>query len=1181
MRSRRSLPQFVLTILLATPFALSLVLLTNFPLTAVAQAQTREDRKAEGDQLLRQGIEEYRDYGHEAALQSLQQALTIYQAIQDRNGEATVLMHLGIAYEPDEEAISYYEKALSIFKEVNNRNGEITVLMHLGDLYFAFKKYEKAITYYEKALPIAQQINDRNNQETVLSGLIAAYMFLSQHEKAASYIEAFNLISQQPEDSPVSDQSTEVDSKLRQRNAEGDALRASETKRLLERGIQQYRSQDALDGGGKSWERALNIYREIQDLKSEAQLLMDIGNACRSLPKCSNAAYYYEKAIPIYQQLKDLNGEAKALSGLGNLYLPKGNTYVQKWESEKAIALYQQALTIYQQLKDRTSEAQALLNLGIAYVSLSKHEQAISYYEQALPIVQTLKDPKSEVELLFNLGLAYDLQSKYKEAMRYYQQAIPIFPQIPASLNDGDVEGAVMRNLAFIHDSLSEYAESVEYYKKALSIYRKYKNRQGEGRILFNLAKTYSILSQHDEAANYYEQALPIYREYKAGIGEIIFNLGNSYMAMSQYQKAINYYEELLSVFEASPNPMFAQSHGGLLIQLSKAYSALSQHEKASSYYKRALSVLNITGRDENIELFSELGLFFQQQNQPELAITIYKKSVNSHETFRRRLFNAGQANLPFPMALSEEQSRSVRESYTKNIAGTYRALADLLLQQNRVVEALQVLDLLKEVDLQDFIKNTSSTKRFNESIELLPEEKKILHTFEALITNNFEPSEWLWKDFTVDANGDTFTAAGEQLQRKEVAYAKERQALQRKLIKDFPEDSAIKPAIQTLKRTAADQNLNLNAYQDLQSSIKKLGKNIALFYPLILDNRLELVILTNDRPPIHKSIPIPQKQLETEIQTFRQQLQGRDPRIKQPAQKLYQSIIQPIEAELKAAGVDTIVYAPDGIMRYVPLAALYDGTQWLAERYQVNYLTALALTPLDQPTNLTPKVLAGAVTKAYSPTVNGQKYNFAALSQTQTEVEQIAKIYPDTQLLINNSLNRFALERNLSNSTIVHLATHASFVSSSPDKSFILLGDGSTLSLRDLSTLKLPNVSLFILSACETAIGSKLSNGIEIFGFGYQLQRNQVRASLASLWQVSDGGTQVLMNRFYDQLKQGKTVAKAMQQVQQAFINHQLGSTNDTPVRAEIEVSGISTGSVDFSHPYYWAPFILIGNGL
>lgn len=1178
MRSRRSLPQFALTILLATPITLSLVLIVNFPLTAVAQAQTREDRKAEAERLLRQGIEDYRDYGHEAALQSLQRALAIYQAIQDRNGEATVLMHLGIAYKSDEEAISYYEKALSIFKEVNNGNGEMTVLMHLGDLYsISFKKYEKAITYYEKALPIAQQLNSRNHQETVLAGLIAAYMFLSQNEKAAPYIEAFNLISQQPKDRPISDQSTEIESKLRQRNGEGDALRASETKRLLERGIQQYRSQSALEGGEKSWERALNIYREIQDLKGEAQLLIDIGNACLSLPKCRNEAYYYEKAIPIYQQLKDLSGEAKALSKLGDLYLPKGR------EPEKAIALYQKALTIYQQLKDKSGEAKVLLNLGIAHNSLSKHEQAISYYNQALPIVQTLKDPKSEVELLFNLGLAYDLQSKYQAAIRYYQQAIPIFTKIPASLNDGDVEGAVMRNLAFIHDSLSQYAESIEYYKKALSIYRKYKNRSGEGRILFNLAKTYSILSQHDEAAYYYEQALPIYREYNAGIVEIIFNLGDSYMAMSEYQKAISYYEELLSVYEASPNIMFAQSHGGLLIQLSNAYSALSQHEKASSYYKRALSVLNITGRDEDIELFSELGLFFQQQNQPELAITIYKKSVNSHETFRRRLFNTSQANLPLPMALSDQQSRSVRESYTKNIAGTYRALADLLLQQNRVVEALQVLDLLKEVDLQDFIKNTSSTKRFNESIELLPEEKKILHTFEVLITNNFKPYEWLWKDFTVDANGDTFTAAGEQLERKEVADAKERQALQRKLIKDFPEDSDIKPAIQTLKRTAADQNLNLNAYQDLQSSIKKLGRNIALFYPLILDDRLELVILTNDRPLIHKSTPIPQKQLETEIQTFRQQLQGRDPRIKQPAQKLYQSIIQPIEAELKAAGVDTIVYAPDGMMRYVPLAALYDGTQWLAERYQINYLTALALTPLDKPTNLTPKVLAGAVTKAYSPIVNGQKYNFAALSQTQTEVEQIAKIYPDTKLLINNNLNRSALESNISNSTIIHLATHASFVSSSPDKSFILLGDGSTLSLRNLSTLKLPNVSLFILSACETAIGSKLSNGIEIFGFGYQLQRNQVRASLASLWQVNDGGTQVLMNRFYDELKQGKTVAKAMQQVQQAFINHQLGQTKDTPARAEIEVSGTSTGagSVDFSHPYYWAPFILIGNGL
>ena len=109
----------------------------------------------------------------------------------------------------------------------------------------------------------------------------------------------------------------------------------------------------------------------------------------------------------------------------------------------------------------------------------------------------------------------------------------------------------------------------------------------------------------------------------------------------------------------------------------------------------------------------------------------------------------------------------------------------------------------------------------------------------------------------------------------------------------------------------AAAQNLQLKTYSDLQTRVKKLGKNVALFYPLILPDRLELVILTGDRPPIHKPVNISKAQLETEITPFRQQLQARDPLIKPIAQQLYQTIIQPIESELKTANIDTIVYAP------------------------------------------------------------------------------------------------------------------------------------------------------------------------------------------------------------------------------------------------------------------------------
>ena len=111
-----------------------------------------------------------------------------------------------------------------------------------------------------------------------------------------------------------------------------------------------------------------------------------------------------------------------------------------------------------------------------------------------------------------------------------------------------------------------------------------------------------------------------------------------------------------------------------------------------------------------------------------------------------------------------------------------------------------------------------------------------------------------------------------------------------------------------------------------------------------------------------------------------------------------------------------------------------------------------------------------------------------------------------------------------------------------------------------------LTNVELIVLSACQTAVGGELGNGEEILGFGYLMQDAGARAAIASLWSVSDGGTQVLMNDFYRRLRSGASKSEALQQAQIAMIKGNLTAGESLP---------------NPSHPYYWSPFILIGNGL
>ncbi|NEP55151.1 MAG: CHAT domain-containing protein, partial [Moorea sp. SIO3C2] len=123
------------------------------------------------------------------------------------------------------------------------------------------------------------------------------------------------------------------------------------------------------------------------------------------------------------------------------------------------------------------------------------------------------------------------------------------------------------------------------------------------------------------------------------------------------------------------------------------------------------------------------------------------------------------------------------------------------------------------------------------------------------------------------------------------------------------------------------------------------------------------------------------------------------------------------------------------------------------------------------------------------------------------------------------------------------------------------------------------------VLSACQTGLGG-FGNGEEILGLGYQFQRAGARAAIASLWQVSDGGTQTLMDAFYTALNHGYSKAESLQRAQQALITGDQTVLENGDRGAELQIINTHTGqplhqSHGLRHPYYWAPFILIGNGL
>ena len=386
-----------------------------------------------------------------------------------------------------------------------------------------------------------------------------------------------------------------------------------------------------------------------------------------------------------------------------------------------------------------------------------------------------------------------------------------------------------------------------------------------------------------------------------------------------------------------------------------------------------------------------------------------------------------------------------------------------------------------------------------------------------------------------------------------------------------------------------------------------KLGNQLAqlphtaLFYPLILDDRLELILITPDSAPIRRTVPIKRTDLNRLISNFNSALKDTSQDAKPSAQALYNILIQPIAADLKQANITTLLYSPDRRLRYVPLPALHDGNQWLLERLTINYITTASTTDLTTPRQPQPHVLAGAISDSRQQhyTVNLPQIpqrQFLGLPNVSQELNGIAAQLPNTRTLRDRDFTSDAIKSLSRQYNILHFATHGSFERDRPELSFILFGDNSSdgknyATLQDIGTWKL-NADLVILSACETGLAddqfnTKADDSVAVMGLGYRFEQAGARATIASLWTVNDASTSVLMQQFYANLNTAKTTkSEALRQAQLSLLNNKAQPKTKAD-RSDIEPTSSNPQtrgdrvSPGYSHPYYWAPFILIGNGL
>jgi CHAT domain-containing protein/tetratricopeptide (TPR) repeat protein len=922
-----------------------------------------------------------------------------------------------------------------------------------------------------------------------------------------------------------------------------------EASRLLDQGVQQVelgQFRQAL----QAYEQALVIYRDLKSQDGEARALSNIGLVNVSLGDYSTALGYHEQALVIYRDLKDRDGEARALNNIGSV-----NYFLGDYRA--ALGDYDQSLAIARDIKDPVREALTLMFIGNANDSLGDYGATLGYYEQALAIYRDLKDRAGEAFTLRGIGNANQALGDSRAALGYYEQALVIY----RDLKDRAGEASTLSRIGSVNHSLGDYRAALGYDEQALVIYRDLKYPIGEAQTLEAIGNENWGLGDYRAALGYYDQALVIYRDLKYPIGEAqtLEAIGNANWGLGDYRAALGYYDQALVIYR---DIGLRVSEALTLNRIGDANEKLGDYRAALGYYTQALVIYRDIGyRAGEAMVLAFIGRAYGAQSQPELASLFFKQAVTTYEAIRKD-------NQPL--------SSDLQAAYTTTVEDIYRVLADLLLQQDRIFEAQEVLDLLKVQELNDYLRGVRGETA--DTLTILRPEEEILQRYGELQTRAAAIGQELAQLRQIDPTGRT------PAQNQRIDTLVQLQQEMTEQFNDFVTSDQIQTLVDQLSRTAQRQNLNLEDLAALQEELTALKG--AVLYPLILEDRLELVITTPNSPPLRRTVNVDRVTLNHAITDFRQVLDNPDDDPKPAAQTLYNYLIRPLEADLVAAGIETIIYAPDGPLRYVPLAALHDGHQWLVENYRVNNITARSLQDLDKAPNPIVDVLAGAFADqslSYTIPVGRRSQTFQGLPFAGQEVTQLATTLTTTALL-DGQFTWAAIRPKMNEFTVVHFATHAAFVPGEPEDSFILFGSGETPTLADIKNWNLTNVDLVVLSACETGLGGVEGNGEEILGLGYQFQRAGARAVIASLWQVDDGGTQALMNAFYRALRHGYSKAEALQRAQQALINDDLSFVGEP--RGTIRVVDARTGQPitlrgQSDHPYYWAPFILIGNGL
>lgn len=824
--------------------------------------------------------------------------------------------------------------------------------------------------------------------------------------------------------------------------------------------------------------------------------------------------------------------------------LEQGRTLYEAGRIADAVTVWQQAAQDYESKGDRLNQTLSLNYLSLAYQDLGQWQNAQKAISQSLELIPP-KESFILAQVLNTQGSLQLARGKAEAALNTWKQAEKAYKAA------GDEVGVIgtQINQAQALQTLGLYRRAKINLEQVNQKLQTQPDSLMKAAGLRSLGVALQVVGDLQQSQEVLEQSLAIQdRVDSAGdISATLFSLGNTRRALQDYQTAKTFYQKAA---EKATNP---------LSQLEAQLNQLSLLVQTEQW--QAAQALLPTIQTNLTQLPPSRSAVYAQVNLAEslMKLSAFRDKVEpSPNPLQPSTVFTDMAQL---LAKAVQQARMLKDSRAESYA--IGELAHLYEYTQNFPEAQKLTQ--DALSLAQAINASDITYRWQWQLGRIHKQQGELkggltqpHTVQALAayTEAVKALQSLRSDL-VAINPDvqfSFRESVEPIYRELVEL----------LLQSLPEQDQVsrqenlkqaRQVIESLQLAELDNFFREACLDTKPEQIDRVDPTAAVIYPIILPDRLAVILSLPGQPLSYYQTQLRQSEVEGILEQFLQSL-NRSFSNKQRlrlSQQVYDWLIRSAEVQLAESGVKTLVFVLDGSLRNLPMAALYDGQQYLVQKYSIALSQGLQL--------LEPRSLARNRLTALTGGLTEARQGFAALPGVKSELKQISAEVR-SEVLLNQDFTQKRLEKKISELPfpVIHLATHAQF-SSKAEETFLLTWDGR-IKVKDFDQLLQSRerqnqnpIELLVLSACQTAAGDKRAT----LGLAGLALRSGARSTLATLWSVSDESTAVFMAEFYRELFQTQvSKAEAVRQSQLILLRN-----------------------AKYEHPYYWAPFVLVGNWL